>query len=250
VAPVVLLILAMVWILLLAPAGWKKLSSRHAGASIESFHHELHLLQHSGPKLIAPAFRLETAHSNAAAACSRSGYPTVSSMPGRSPLVLLPPNEELREVGHRPAGTAQPGGAWETARAGGAWETARAGGAWETAQPGGGHQRARRRRRNTLGLLAGVVAGTGLVGLAPPLHGVWVLTGLCVAALACYLGLAAYAANLVAARPLGTRSSVARPAAPATGGWYHVDDLGQADGNWAEDPYEEEAGWRQAAAAR
>lgn len=265
----VLLILAVVWILVLAPAGWKKLSSRRSGASIESFHHELRLLKHSGPKLIAPAFRLETAQS-AAVGAARSGYPVVSSMPGRAPLVLVPAGGESAGPARSPAGGTLPGGSlladgWAEAGTGAVmpsrravppaagWEAGRPVERWASTRGAGGRRGARRRRRNILGALAGTVAATGLLGLAPPLHAAWVLTALSVAALACYLGLAAYAANLAVAPPLVASGGAARSPGYA-GGWYRAEELARHEGGWGEDqygdPYGEDAGWWQEAAAR
>ena len=266
-ALVVLLILAMVWILVLAPAGWKKLSGRHAGASIESFHHELRLLEHSGPKLIAPAFRLETAQAGGSAAPPRSGYPTVSSMPGHRPLVLLQANAEMggtghaagyangyatdpatgRATGYADSGTIRPDGGWETGRA--ASGPIRRGSGWEVRPRTGASRRARHRRRNTLGVLAGTALGTGLLGLAPSMHVVWILTGLSAVALAGYLGLAAYAQTLVAAGGGDARAALARPPVRSSGGWYDVDDRAQV--GWGGDGYEDDDdGWDRVAAAR
>ena len=57
----VVLILVALWIVVLAPAFLKSWLKRQPGESIDSFHHQLHLLERAGPKIVAPAYRLETA---------------------------------------------------------------------------------------------------------------------------------------------------------------------------------------------
>src|SRR5580692_11458782 len=45
----------------LAPSVWRRFSERQGVGSIESFHHQLQLLEHAAPKTVAPAYRLHTA---------------------------------------------------------------------------------------------------------------------------------------------------------------------------------------------
>src|SRR5580692_10713211 len=45
----------------LAPSVWRRFSERQGVGSIESFHHQLRLLEHAAPKTVAPAYRLHTA---------------------------------------------------------------------------------------------------------------------------------------------------------------------------------------------
>jgi hypothetical protein len=252
VVPVVLLILALAWIVLLAPSGWKWFSGRRAGASIDSFHRELHLLEHTGPKLIAPAFRLHTAYSTSALAPSQSGFPAVSSMPDHPPLVLLRPNEQLdlppsaqadpgravvtmMERGAQGGGGAHERGYGygyghelshgfshgdgdahldESAPAGRAASMVASGSAthrgppslgrpvsWPVqgasrGAPSWGVQRGRRRGRTVVAALGAILVVTGLAGLAPHLHALWVVTGLSGGALLGFVGLAAYALTI------------------------------------------------------
>lgn len=97
----ILLILAAVWIVVLAPSAIRRLTGRRGSTSIDTFHHELRLLKRSGPKLIAPAFRLETAFAGGTMARSSSGLPAVSSMPGRPSLVIIEPNSQMHSPAER-----------------------------------------------------------------------------------------------------------------------------------------------------
>ncbi len=61
------------------------------------------------------------------------------------------------------------------------------------------HQ-ARRRRRNAFGSLCAIAAFTGLLGLAHPLRGAWVVSGIALVVLAGFVGLAAYGQRMEAER--------------------------------------------------
>jgi len=239
---VILLILAAVWIVVLAPAAWKRFSGRHAGASIASFHQELRLLERSGPKLIAPAFRLETAYAGASPAPSRSGFPAVSSMPGRPSLVLLEPNVELADPGpdHMVDAAAITTGHGSRGASGGSAEgrkgrpkgrsspraegrdtqypALQAGRDVAAGMPTGGavggraRRAARRRRRNILAFLLGAVVITAILGFERSLRPAWVVTALAAAALMGFVALAACAQHIVATsrRPQVRRRPPAR----------------------------------------
>ena len=50
-------LVAVLWIVVLAPGVLRRFSERRGG-SIDHFHHELQLLKHAGPKMVKPAYRL------------------------------------------------------------------------------------------------------------------------------------------------------------------------------------------------
>ena len=77
----ILLILVVLWIVVLAPAFVKKYLERRSTVSIDSFHERLHLLERTGPKLVAAAYRLETA------AVAAPGWPSGSRGFPPSPAV-------------------------------------------------------------------------------------------------------------------------------------------------------------------
>ena len=82
---VVILILGVLWGVVLIPAGLRRFKSQASHQSIDSFHHSLHLLEHSGPKIVEPAYRLVG-----------SGH---DSLGGAANLVLRPRLELLRPAG-------------------------------------------------------------------------------------------------------------------------------------------------------
>jgi hypothetical protein len=192
----ILLILVGLWIVVLAPSAIKRLFDRRPTASIESFHQRLDLLQRTGPKIVSPAYRLQTAHSGTGLAPCESGFPAVSSMPGRPNLVLLPPvdDEAVPEIvaSFGPEGYEEewvesyeeyPPVAAEARRRG--------------PDPFQRH-RTRVRRRNVLALLAVNLLVTAPLGAMAGLHLLWIVTGISGLALAAYLSLVAYAKALTA----------------------------------------------------
>jgi hypothetical protein len=229
----IVLILVALWAVVLAPALLKKWLDRRSTVSIDTFHQQLHLLERAGPKLVDPAYRLETVQSSAGMAVGESGFPAVSSRPSRPNLVLLEPvsdadtgpgvgdevvdtfsGEHFRRVG-TPTTDDEPSRRLAAARI----EDLRR------------HQAQRRRRDLLLGLATTLVI-TGLLGLAVPMF--WVLTGLAAVALGGYIGLAAYAQLLEEERrPRAAgrngRMSRSAPGGPPSGGaWPPV-----TDGGWA-----------------
>lgn len=184
----VLLILVLLWGAVLTPYFVRRWLDRRPAGSIESFHHQLHLLERTGPKLVSPAYRLETPRPSRDN--GQAGLVPISSAPRRPNLVLLQP------VG---AGDAADGADVVDEASGGHYRrlspTVEAPpSAPLSAAPRAEEIRqlkARRRRRDVLLWLVATVLVTGLAGIV--LHGVWVLTGLTGLALVAYVGLALYA---------------------------------------------------------
>jgi hypothetical protein len=54
---ILLVLVAVLWIVVLAPGALRRFGERQGG-SIDHFHHELRLLEHAGPKMVTPAYRL------------------------------------------------------------------------------------------------------------------------------------------------------------------------------------------------
>ncbi len=207
-----ILILVALWVVLLAPAFIKRHLEHRSTVSIDSFHRSLHLLERTGPKLVAPAYRLETALATTGIAPGQSGLPAVSSMPGRPNLVLLQPVADgtagdddvvddaagrhyLRMPPQLVATPTGPAAAGPTATGPSGVPpslTARTG-AYRAEQ-------GRRRRRDVLLALGGTAVLTGALGIAHSLRPLWVITVLAVVGLGAYLGLAAYAQALGGAR--------------------------------------------------
>jgi hypothetical protein len=183
-----LILIAGLWIVVLTPGIVKRIQRGQSTGSIEHFHQQLHLLERTGPKLVSPAYRLASTESNTGVAPGASGYPAVSSMPGRPSLVLVADGA---------------GGDGEATTAGGRGRPAlRAAPVVDDSARHAEYARLRRqhavkRRRDLLGILVVLFVLTGIVGIVPPLHLVWVVTALVGLCLGAYVVLVAYARNLV-----------------------------------------------------
>jgi hypothetical protein len=196
---VLVIIIAVAWIVILGP----NLLKRHGRAgdgisSISHFHHQLRVLEHSGPQpIVAPAYRLrglggsgaptneELTRGVAAApvltvvGADRLPRPALAFL-GADPVEPLPDQQAL----HRRSPDVHPTGG---VRAEGP-------GTGSIAVPSGAgdlHSRrlARRRRRDTLGVLAAVFVFTGMIGFVPGASAAWVITAISGTALVGYVAL-------------------------------------------------------------
>ncbi len=186
---ILLVLVVLLWVAVLAPSAWRRFGERQGVGSIDHFHHQLQLLEHAGPKTVAPAYRLHTAvpGGNSAEAAE------VQVDSSRPKLVLLRPTEDAaaadvnaddgshyERVGvlDRPEPTCLP--------------------EVTTALPAMRREQARRRCTMLLRCLTGVAISTGLIGLFPGMHLAWIFTGLTGLAAFALVGLIAYAKELEA----------------------------------------------------
>jgi hypothetical protein len=190
---VILLVLVVVlWIAVLVPGALKRRSEHRGAGSIAHFHHQLETLEHAGPKLMAPAYRLETAFP--------VGANLETSVPGldnsRPKLVLLRPTNDqdaadvddsegchYERVGvlsapEPPERCLQPQAELAALR----------------------RQEARTRCTYLLRTLVGVVLLTAIIGALPGLHLAWISTGIFGLAALGLLGLIGYAREVEAER--------------------------------------------------
>jgi hypothetical protein len=58
---ILLVLVAVLWIVVLVPSAVRRRAEKQGDGSIDHFHHQLQLLEHAGPKLVEPAYRLHTA---------------------------------------------------------------------------------------------------------------------------------------------------------------------------------------------
>lgn len=220
-------LVAVLWVLVLAPSVWRRFSERQGVGSIDSFHHQLQLLEHAAPKTVAPAYRLHTAVPGSSSA-ETSPSPQDSSRPK---LVLLRPTDNAavadvddddglhyERVGvlDRPEPVCVP-------EAHADLRALR-------------REQARRRCSMLLRCLCGVAVTTGIIGLWPGMHLAWiftVLTGLTALAL---VALMAYANELQAQQRM-RRTRRPGSFAAASG---HVDPaMAGYPGGWDDDePYD------------
>ncbi len=177
----VLLLLVVLWVAVLAPGFVKRRRERRSTTSIDSFHHQLHLLERTGPKIVSPAFRLETAGASAATVAAHptnSRVPAITSRPGRPKLVL---------VGRGDAGDAQE----EVAASGdffGDQDPRQSAdlSEWSGQPPSSprpltdAYQRRQtlKRRRDVFLGLVGTFLLTAVLGVMPSLHALWALTAI------------------------------------------------------------------------
>jgi hypothetical protein len=221
---ILLVLVVLLWVAVLAPSAWRRFGERQGVGSIDHFHHQLQLLEHAGPKTVAPAYRLHTATPGAPTTELSADVGVDSSRPK---LVLLRPTDDAaaadvdgddgshyERVGvlDRPEPVCRPEVAVEL--------------------PAYRREQARRRCTMLLRCLGGVAVSTALIGVFPGLHLVWVLTGLSGVAALGLLGLMAYAKELEAeqARRRSRRQAAHADlaGAPATSGY---------PGAWDEDAF-------------
>lgn len=175
----VVLILVVLWAAVLGPRIVHRLREQEPLGSVDSFYHELHLLERAAPKTVVPANRLETAQSPWPGS---TGYPSVSSMPGRPSLVLLPPVGST-ERADDPADRGGYAGRPSLAARDRVYRV----------------RQSRRRRRDILLALVAVMVFTGGLGMMHSFRSLWDLTMVAGVVLVAYLALAVRAQQLAVA---------------------------------------------------
>ncbi|MGH9043517.1 MAG: hypothetical protein ACRDVP_01520 [Acidimicrobiales bacterium] len=183
---IVLILVAILWIAVLAPTVISKVLDRRSAGSIGRFHDSLDVLERTGPKIVQPAFRLVGDQ------CDQAGeVPSVvplSPPPVRPNLVLLRgagpqvAEPDLGDASARPFASELP--VKSAAVEPGPRVTQKAG----TAR----RRPARRRRRDVFASLCAVAAVGGLLGIARPLRGAWIVSAFCLAMLVVFVGVCAY----------------------------------------------------------
>ena len=191
---ILLVLVVLLWLAVLAPSAWRRFGERQGVGSIDHFHQQLQLLEHAGPKTVAPAYRLHTATPGQRSTEAAADVAVDSSRPK---LVLLRPTEDAaaadvdggdglhyERVGvlDRPEPVCLP--------------------ELHVALPSLRREQARRRCTMLLRCLGAVAISTGLIGLFPGLHLAWVVTGLSGLAALGLVGLMAYAKELEAEQVL------------------------------------------------
>jgi hypothetical protein len=186
---ILLVLVVGLWIVVLAPSAWRHRVERQGVGSIDHFHHQLELLEHAGPKLVTPAYRLHTATPG-----GRRGEPfgPVGGDNSRPKLVLLRPTDDeesadvdgvdgchYERVGvlEGPAEPTCPSQTWGELKA---------------------YRRQESRLRCTmlLRVLTAMAISTGLLGMVPTLRLAWIVTALSGLSALALVGLIAYAKEI------------------------------------------------------
>jgi hypothetical protein len=227
---ILLVLLAVIWLVVLAPSAWRRISERRGVGSVDHFHHQLDLLEQAGPKLVTPAYRLHGTRSRGDGTDARHAAAATSSRPT---LVLL------RAVGDgETADIADEDGA-HYERVG---VIERPEPVVSPAQTPAGlaayrRQQARRRCTLLLRILTVTAIGTAILGMFPSLRLAWIFTAVAGITALALVGLIAHARELEGQRrprprPQGHDAAEPDPftgAGPAghPGGWDEDDDLPQ-----------------------
>jgi membrane protein implicated in regulation of membrane protease activity len=226
---ILLVFVVFLWVAVLAPSAWRRFGERQGVGSIDHFHHQLQLLEHAGPKTVAPAYRLHTA--------MPGGGPVEASGPAvdssRPKLVLLRPTDDAA------AADVDDGDGAHYERIG-VLDRPEPACVPEMSADLSAFRREQARRRCTMLLrcLCGVAISTGLIGMWPGMHLAWIFTVLSGLAALGLVGLMAYAKELEAEqRRHRSRHETARG---PFGGGGHVDPaMAGYPGGWDDDDYEE-----------
>ena len=240
---VLVIIVAVAWMVILGPSLMRR-RSRTVGeiGSISHFHQQLRVLEHSAPQpIVAPAYRLRSVDGNddprwgpdgsgntrapvltvvgadqlPRPALAFLGEPAGASQPPTP--VRVPPDR----VGHDPR--ADPGPQFDDLDHLDqmAMDDPLAG-PTRTVDPLARHL-IRRRRRDTLGVLAAVFVGTMMIGFVPGAGAMWVVTALSGVALAGYVALLVHLRRVAE-----EREQKLRYLSPGDIRWTDADDAAQA----------------------
>jgi hypothetical protein len=184
---ILLVLIAVLWVVVLAPSVVRRFTEREGAGSIDHFHHQLQLLQHAGPKSVNPAYRLHTAHPGG----REDGSP--HDLESSRPRLVL-----VRAVGDgQSADSADVDGAhYERVGVIEGPEPSVSPAQTKAGLAAYRRQQARQRCTLVLRLLTAAAITTGILGFLPSLRLAWVFTGLTGLAALGLIGLIAYARDV------------------------------------------------------
>lgn len=187
---ILLVLVVVLWIVVLTPSAYRRLSERGSAGSIDHFHHQLDLLEHAGPKLVTPAYRLHTAVPGGSVPIAAE--PETSMY--RAKLVLLRPvdDEGAADIDDQDGVHYERVGVLDPPETPVTYDRTLA------ELHAYRRQQARRRCSSMLLALTGLTVSTALLGMLPALRLAWIFTGLTGAVLLGMVGLIAYARELQA----------------------------------------------------
>jgi hypothetical protein len=231
---ILLVLVGLLWVAVLAPSAWRRFNERQGVGSIDHFHHQLQLLEHAGPKTVAPAYRL---HTGVPGRSAPDAAPAVDT--SRPKLMLLRPTADAESADVDDGD----GGHYERV---GVLDPPEPICLPETSTDLSVYRRAQARHRCTVLLrcLCGVAVSTGLIGLFPRLHLAWVFTALSGLAALALVGLIAYAKQ-VEAEQQRRRARAERRSSDAAGVRDNVDPASAGHpGAWDDEVLEVQAAAR------
>jgi hypothetical protein len=176
---ILLVLVAVLWIVVLAPGALRRFGERQGGGSIDHFHRELRLLEHAGPKMVTPAYRLRG---------SRPVHAPNASL-ARPRLVLLRPVDDGQSA------DIDDGEGTHYARVGviESPEPPMSPAQTEAGLAAYRRQQARQRCTFVLRLLTAAAISSGIVGVVPSLRLAWVFTAITGLGALALVALVAYA---------------------------------------------------------
>jgi hypothetical protein len=179
---ILLILVAALWVVVLTPSVWRRIKERGGVVSIDHFHHQLELLEHAGPKIVSPAYRLHSAGSD-------SSLDLASTRPK---LVLL------REVEDGQSADIEDVDGSQYARVGVIQSPQPSLSPAQTETGLAAHRRQQARHRCTffLRLLAAAAISSGIVGVLPTMRLAWIFTGVTGFGALALVGLVAYAREM------------------------------------------------------
>jgi hypothetical protein len=188
---ILLVLVAVLWILVLTPGVYRRLSEHGGVGSIDHFHHQLDRLEHAGPKLVTPAYRLHTAIPGGS--LDAPAEPEEQAM-YRAKLVLLRPVDDERSadiddidgVHYERVGVLDPP------------EPVVSFAPTRAESQAYRRQQARRHCSSILLVLTGLTISTLLLGMLPELRLAWILTAFTGFVVLGMVGLMAYAREIEA----------------------------------------------------
>ena len=223
---ILLVLVVLLWVAVLAPSAWRRFGERQGVGSIDHFHHQLRLLEHAGPKTVAPAYRLHTAMPGVPSTELQADLPVDASRPK---LVLLRPTDDAAaaDVDGRDGALYERVGVLDRPEAACMPQVS-------VELPAFRREQARRRCTMLLRSLGAVAISTALIGLLPGMHLAWVFTGISGLAALGLVGLMAYAKELEAEQDRRRSGRASVPTAP------RIDDPAAAGfpGAWDDDEFE------------
>jgi hypothetical protein len=181
---ILLVLVAVLWLVVLAPTAWRRFSERGGVGSVDHFHHQHRLLEHAGPKLVTPAYRLGGAQPGATTPCDLTS--------SRPKLVLLRPVDDRQNADIEDVDGSH------YARVGVIESPAPPVSPAQTEAELAGYRRLQARQRCTfmLRFLVALAVSTGILGALPALRLAWIFTGVTGIAALTLVGLVAYAREI------------------------------------------------------